>query len=42
MQNLFDGHGQLAGQTILSQLGGPAQILILRPRMIGMRLSTRF
>lgn len=42
VQNLFDSHGQLAGQTILSQLGGPAQVLILRPRTIGMRLSTRF
>jgi outer membrane receptor protein involved in Fe transport len=42
VQNLFDTHGQLAGQTILSQLGGPAQVLILRPRTFGMRLSTRF
>ncbi|KRB95256.1 MULTISPECIES: TonB-dependent receptor [unclassified Sphingomonas] len=42
VQNLFDSLGQLAGQTVLSQLGGPAQILILRPRTIGLRVSTRF
>jgi outer membrane receptor protein involved in Fe transport len=42
VQNLFDVHGQLAGQTILSQLGGPAQVLILRPRTVGLRLSTHF
>ncbi len=42
VQNLFDTHGQLAGQTILSQLGGPAQVLILRPRTIGLRLSSHF
>lgn len=42
VQNLFDTHGQLAGQTILSQLGGPAQVLILRPRTVGLRLSTHF
>jgi outer membrane receptor for monomeric catechols len=42
VQNLFDTHGQLAAQTILSQLGGPAQVLFLRPRTFGLRLSTRF
>ena len=26
----------------LSQLGGPAQVLILRPRTVGLRLSTHF
>jgi len=42
VQNLFDVKGQLAAQTILSQLGGPAQVLILRPRTFGLRLSTGF
>ncbi|HWK36809.1 TonB-dependent receptor [Sphingomonas sp.] len=42
VQNLFDTHGQLAAQTILSQLGGPAQVLMLRPRTLGLRLTSRF
>jgi outer membrane receptor protein involved in Fe transport len=42
VKNLFDTRGQLAAQTILSQLGGPAQVLILRPRTFGLRLSSRF
>ncbi|MGA1799606.1 TonB-dependent receptor [Sphingomonas sp. 4RDLI-65] len=42
VQNLFDVNGQLAAQTILSQLGGPAQVLMLRPRTFGLRLSTGF
>lgn len=41
-QNLFDTRAQLSAQTILSQLGGPAQVLILRPRTIGMRLTSHF
>jgi outer membrane receptor protein involved in Fe transport len=42
VHNLFDTHGQLAAQTILSQLGGPAQVLMLRPRTVGLRLSSHF
>lgn len=42
VQNLFDTRGQLAAQTILSQLGGPAQVLILRPRTFGLRLTSNF
>ncbi|HEY0596183.1 TonB-dependent receptor, partial [Sphingopyxis sp.] len=42
VQNLFDTRAQLAAQTILSQLGGPAQVLVLRPRTFGLRLSSHF
>ncbi|MEH6791836.1 TonB-dependent receptor [Parasphingorhabdus sp.] len=42
VQNLFDTRGQLAAQTVLSQLGGPAQVLVLRPRTAGLRLTSRF
>ncbi|MEJ5979624.1 TonB-dependent receptor [Novosphingobium sp. PS1R-30] len=42
VQNLFDTHAQLTAQTILSQLGGPAQVLMLRPRTFGLRLSSHF
>lgn len=42
VRNLFDTRGQLAAQTVLSQLGGPAQVLILRPRTVGLQLSAHF
>lgn len=42
VRNLFDERGQLSAQTVLSGFGGPAQVTILRPRTIGIQLSTRF
>lgn len=42
VRNLFDTRGQLAAQTVLSQLGGPAQVLMLRPRTLGLKLTSRF
>jgi outer membrane receptor protein involved in Fe transport len=42
VRNLFDVRGQLSAQTVLSAFGGPAQVTILRPRTIGLELSTRF
>ncbi|WP_404477470.1 TonB-dependent receptor [Novosphingobium sp. BL-52-GroH] len=42
VKNLLDTRAQLSGQTILSSLGGPAQVTILRPRTFGIDLSTRF
>ncbi|WP_454887462.1 TonB-dependent receptor [Sphingomonas oryzagri] len=42
VHNLFDTRGQLSAQTVLSSLGGPAQVALLRPRTVGMRLTTRF
>jgi outer membrane receptor protein involved in Fe transport len=42
VRNVFDTRGQLAAQTVLSQLGGPAQVLVLRPRTFGLQLSSHF
>lgn len=42
VRNLFDTRAQLNAQTILSQLGGPAQVLVLRPRTFGVRLTSQF
>lgn len=42
VRNLFDVRGQLSAQTLLSVLGGPAQVSILQPRTIGISASTRF
>jgi outer membrane receptor protein involved in Fe transport len=42
VHNLFDRRGQLSAQTVLSAFGGPAQVTMLRPRTIGLELSTRF
>jgi len=42
VHNLFDVRGQLSAQTVLSALGGPAQVTMLRPRTVGLRLTTRF
>jgi outer membrane receptor protein involved in Fe transport len=42
VRNLFDERGQLSAQTVLSGFGGPAQVTMLRPRTIGLELSTRF
>lgn len=42
VRNLFDERGQLSAQTVLSSFGGPAQVTIVRPRTVGLELSTRF
>jgi outer membrane receptor protein involved in Fe transport len=42
VRNLFDVRGQLSAQTVLSSFGGPAQVTILQPRTIGLKLSTGF
>lgn len=42
VRNLFDVRGQLSAVTLLSALGGPAQVSILQPRTIGISASTRF
>lgn len=42
VRNLFDRRGQLSAQTVLSSFGGPAQVGLLQPRTIGMRLTTAF
>jgi outer membrane receptor protein involved in Fe transport len=42
VRNLFDVRGQLSAQTVLSSFGGPAQVTILQPRTIGLKLSTAF
>ena len=42
VRNLFDVRGQLSALTLLSVLGGPAQVSILQPRTIGISASTHF
>jgi outer membrane receptor protein involved in Fe transport len=42
VRNVFDERGQLSAQTILSSLGGPAQVTMLQPRTIGVKLSAGF
>lgn len=42
VRNLFDVRGQLSAVTLLSALGGPAQVSIVQPRTIGVSASTRF
>lgn len=42
VRNLFDVRGQLSAQTVLSSFGGPAQVTLLWPRTIGLKLSTGF
>lgn len=42
VHNLLDRRGELSAQTVLSSLGGPAQVSILRPRTVGLRLSAGF
>jgi outer membrane receptor protein involved in Fe transport len=41
-RNLFDEEGQLSAATVLSSVGGPAQVTILQPRTVGLRVTTRF
>lgn len=42
VNNVFDKVGQLSAQTVLSSLGGPAQVTILQPRTFGLRLTAPF
>ncbi len=42
VRNVFDVRGQLSAQTILSSFGGPAQVTMLRPRTIGLKLTSGF
>lgn len=42
VHNLFDVRAQLSASTVLSSLGGPAQVTLLRPRTVGLRLMSHF
>lgn len=42
VHNLFDVRGQLSAYTILSSLGGPAEVTILQPRTVGVSGAVRF
>ncbi|MVO79519.1 TonB-dependent receptor [Sphingomonas sp. MAH-20] len=42
VRNLFDERGQISAFTVLSSLGGPAQVTMLQPRTIGLSATTRF
>lgn len=42
VRNLFDTRGQLSAATVLSILGGPAQVSMMQPRTIGLSATTRF
>ena len=42
VRNLLDERGQLSAATVLSILGGPAQVSMLQPRTIGVSATTRF
>lgn len=42
VRNLFDEQGQLSAATVLSSVGGPAQVTLLQPRTVGVRVNTRF
>lgn len=42
VHNLLDERGQLSAITLLSVLGGPAQVSILQPRTIGISATTHF
>ena len=42
VHNVFDERGQLSAQTVLSSMGGPAQVTMLQPRTIGLQLTTGF
>lgn len=41
-RNLFDEEGQLSAATVLSSVGGPAQVTVLQPRTLGVRVTARF
>ena len=42
MRNVFNQHAQLGTSTSEMALGGPAQVVPVRPRTIGMTLTTSF
>jgi iron complex outermembrane receptor protein len=42
VRNLFDEVGQVSAQTVLSSFGGPAQVTVLQPRTVGVRLTAPF
>ena len=42
VRNVFDAHAQLDASTSEMALGGPAQVVPVRPRTIGMTLTTSF
>jgi outer membrane receptor protein involved in Fe transport len=42
VRNLFDKRGPLSAATVLSALGGPAQVSMLQPRTIGLSATSRF
>ena len=42
VRNAFDAHAQLDASTSEMALGGPAQVVPVRPRTIGMTLTTSF
>lgn len=42
VRNLFDTRGQLSAATVLSILGGPAQVSMMQPRTVGISATTRF
>lgn len=42
LRNLFDKRGQLSATTNFAFAGGPARVTVVRPRTIGVVLTTRF
>lgn len=42
VRNLFDEQGQLSAATVLSSVGGPAQVTLLQPRTIGLSVNASF
>lgn len=42
VRNLFDERGQLSASTVLTGLGGPAQVDIMQPRTIGVSVDWNF
>jgi len=42
VRNLFDRHAQVGAGTASEALGGPVQVTPVRPRMVGMTLTTSF
>jgi len=42
VRNVFDTRGQLSASTLLSILGGPAQVTFMQPRTFGLSASARF
>lgn len=42
VRNLFDETGQISAATVLSVVGGPAQVTMVQPRTIGVSATARF